>query len=74
MWVLTDRGSECCGDREHHEYALYLDCGEHRAHEDQGEVPADKRDMRAVQQDMQGRVLLGCVPQEGVPKRRGGAA
>lgn len=23
--VLTDRGSEYCGNREHHEYALYLD-------------------------------------------------
>ena len=23
--VLTDRGSEHCGNREHHEYALYLD-------------------------------------------------
>jgi len=23
--VLTDRGSEYCGNREHHEYALYLE-------------------------------------------------
>ena len=23
--VLTDRGSEYCGNREHHEYELYLD-------------------------------------------------
>jgi transposase InsO family protein len=23
--VLTDRGSECCENREHHEYALYLE-------------------------------------------------
>jgi len=23
--ILTDRGSEYCGNREHHEYALYLD-------------------------------------------------
>jgi len=23
--ILTDRGSEFCGNREHHEYALYLD-------------------------------------------------
>ena len=23
--MLTDRGSEYCGNREHHEYALYLD-------------------------------------------------
>ena len=25
MRVLTDRGSEYCGNREHHEYELYLD-------------------------------------------------
>jgi len=23
--ILTDRGSEYCGNREHHEFALYLD-------------------------------------------------
>ena len=23
--ILTDRGSEYCGNREHHEYELYLD-------------------------------------------------
>jgi hypothetical protein len=25
--ILTDRGSEYCGNRETHEYALYLDLG-----------------------------------------------
>lgn len=24
LWVLTDRGTEYCGQREHHEYELYL--------------------------------------------------
>ncbi len=23
-WVLTDRGTECCGNPERHEYELYL--------------------------------------------------
>jgi hypothetical protein len=25
LWVFKDRGSECCGNREHNEYALYLE-------------------------------------------------
>ena len=27
--ILTDRGSEYCGNREHHDYELYLVLGEH---------------------------------------------
>src|ERR671929_380852 len=42
--VLTDRGTEYCGNAERHEYELYLaGGGEHRSQPDQGQEPADHR-------------------------------
>ncbi len=38
--VLTDRGTEFCGNRESHEYQLYL-AGGHRPYAHEGEIAAD---------------------------------
>ena len=51
--VLTDRGSEYCGNREHHEYALYLDVENIGHTRTKAKSP---RHMRTVQQDVQGRL------------------
>jgi len=67
--VLTDRGSEYCGNREHHEYALYLEL-EDIAHTRTKARPPQTNGICERFKDVQGRVLLGCVPQEGLPKRR----
>lgn len=43
MRMLTDRGTEYCGNRETHEYELYTGHRGHRPFQDQGQEPADKR-------------------------------
>jgi len=43
--VLTDRGTEYCGNPEHHEYELYLASGGYRSFQDQDEEPADERNL-----------------------------
>ena len=60
--ILTDRGSEYCGNREVHEYALYLDLEniEHTRHQDQ--EPADERHLRALPPDDPERVLRERLP------------
>ena len=62
--VLTDRGTEYCGNPEHHEYELYLavEDVDHSAHQDQ--EPANQWHRRAVPQDGPRRVLSRRVPQE----------
>jgi hypothetical protein len=54
--VLTDRGTEYCGQREHHEYQLYL-AVENRPQPHQGPPSADQRHLRAVSSHHPGRVL-----------------
>ena len=61
--VLTDRGTEYCGNPERHEYELYL-AVENIDHTRTGEVPADQRHRRAPAQDDAQRVLPRRLPQE----------
>ena len=65
--VLTDRGSEYCGNPERHEYELYLaieDIDHSRT------KPANEWDLRALPQDRAGRVLPHCPSQEALPDDR----
>ena len=48
--VLTDRGTEYCGNPEHHEYELYL-AVEDIDHSRQDKEPANKWHRRAPAQD-----------------------
>jgi hypothetical protein len=64
--ILTDRGSEYCGNPERHEYELYLAGRGHRSLAHQGQEPADQRHLRALPQDGAQRVLSCRLPQEGV--------
>jgi hypothetical protein len=59
--VLTDRGTESCGNPEHHEYELYLavEDGDHTREE-----PTDEWHRGTLPQDGAGRVLSRGVPQE----------
>ena len=45
--VLTDRGTEYCGNPEHHEYeaSTWHDRGGHRPHPHQGAQPANQRNL-----------------------------
>jgi hypothetical protein len=56
--ILTDRGSEYCGNPERHEYDRSL------PHQDQ--EPAHQRNLRALPQDRAQRALTCRLPQEGV--------
>jgi len=68
--VLTDRGTECCGSPEHHEYELYLAVEDidHNANQDQ--KPANQRHLREISQDATRRVLPRGVPQEDLRRHR----
>ena len=55
--ILTDRGSEYCGNRESHEYCAVSRSGEHRPHSDQGPESADEWNLRAVPSYHTERVL-----------------
>ena len=46
--MLTDRGTEYCGRVEQHDYELYLAVNGHRPHQDQGEITANERYLRAL--------------------------
>ena len=61
--VLTDRGTEYCGNPERHEYELYL-AVEDIDHRPAPNEPADQRHLRALPPDRARRVLPGRVPQE----------
>jgi hypothetical protein len=63
--VLTDRGSEYCGNPETRIRALPCDRG-HRSLADQDQEPADQRHLRALPQNGAQRVLPCRVPQKGV--------
>ena len=51
MRVLTDRGSEYCGNPERHEYELYLaiGCG---SHPNQDQKPTNEWNLRALPQNV----------------------
>jgi hypothetical protein len=63
--ILTDRGSEYCGNPERHEYELYRSGG-HRSFAHQDQEPANQWYLRALPQNRAQRVLPCCLPQEGV--------
>jgi len=46
--ILTDRGSEYCGNPERHEYEIYLAVEEHRPLAHQNQKPADQRHLRTL--------------------------
>jgi Winged helix-turn helix len=62
--VLTDRGSESLRQPGAARVRTLPRAGEHRPLEDEGEVAADQRHLRAVPQDRLERVLPRRVPQE----------
>ena len=62
--VLTDRGTEYCGNPEHHDYELYLAVEDIDHYPDQDQEPADQRNLRAVPSNRARRVLSCGVPQE----------
>ena len=43
--LLTDQGTEYCGNPEHHEYELYLALGGYRSDAQQDPQSADQRDL-----------------------------
>ena len=67
--VLTDRGTEYCGNPERHEYELYL-AVEDIDHQHADQTTADQRHLRALPQDAARRVLSRGVPQEDLPQHR----
>ena len=62
--MSTDRGTEYCGNPEHHEYELYLALGDIDHTRTKAQSPPDQRDLRAVSQDHSQRVLSGSVYEE----------
>src|SRR5687768_15574769 len=67
--VLTDRGTEYCGNPERHEYELYL-AVEDIDHSRTNQEPADQRHLRTLLQNCAERVLPYRVPQKGVSFNR----
>ena len=65
--MLTDRGTEYCGNPEHHEYELYLALGGYRSDAQQDPQSADRICERFHKNGAQ-RVLPGDVSKE-APKR-----
>lgn len=43
--VLTDRGSEYCGNREHHEYELYSRSGEDGSYKNESKIVLNERNL-----------------------------
>ena len=68
--VLTDRGTEYCGNPEHREYEALSRRREHRSHADQDQEPANQRHLRALPQDGARRVLSHRLPQEDLSRDR----
>ena len=61
--VLTDRGTEYCGNPEHHEYELYLAVEDVDHSRTKTKSPQTNGICRALPQDGAERVLPGGVPQ-----------
>ena len=71
--ILTDRGSEYCGNREIARVRAVPGSGEHRAHPHEDQEPADQRHLRALPPDDPERVLRERLPAQAVPLARGAA-
>ena len=65
--VLTDRGSEFCGNPERHEYELYLAVEDIDHSRTKTKSPQTNGLCEPLPQDCAQRVLSSGVPQEGVP-------
>ncbi len=52
--ILTDRGTEYCGQREHHEYQLYLAVVKHLPLANEDQVSADEWGLRTFPQNHPG--------------------
>ena len=61
--VLTDRGTEYCGNPEHHEYELYLAGRGRGPAPNQDQARRNQWNRRALPQNSAERVLPGGVPQ-----------
>ena len=61
--VLTDRGTEYCGNPEHHEYELYLAVEDVDHSRTKTKSPQNQWNRRALPQNSAERVLPGGVPQ-----------
>ena len=68
--VLTDRGSEYCGNPERHEYELYLAIEDIDHSRTKAKSPQDQRHLRTLPQDRAERILPRRIPQKGVPFNR----
>ena len=68
--VLTDRGSEYCGNPERHRVRALSRGRGHRSLAHQNQEPADQRYLRTLPQDRAERVLPYRVPQKGVSFNR----
>ena len=68
--VLTDRGSEYCGNPERHEYELYLAIEDIDHSRTKTKSPQTNGILRALPQDRARRVLPGGLPQEALPQHR----
>jgi len=69
--ILTDRGSEYCGNLQQHEYELYPSAGKHRPYEDQSQVTADEWDLRALSPHYPRGVLSSGVSEKTLRRPRG---
>ena len=68
--ILTDRGSEYCGNREHHEYQLYLSIEDIDHTENEGQITTNQRHLRTLSPNHSERVLSDCFSQKGVSNSR----
>jgi hypothetical protein len=62
--VLTDRGTEYCGQREHHEYELYLIVKNIDPSRTKARHPQTKRHLRTLPSHHSGRVLCHRISQK----------
>jgi hypothetical protein len=60
--ILTDRGSEYCGNRESPRVRVVSRSGEHRAHAHEDPESTDERDLRALSSDNSERALRQRLP------------
>lgn len=64
--ILTDRGGEYCGNREHHEYQLYLSIEDVDHSKTKVKSPQTNGICERFHKTILGRVLSDCVSQKGV--------
>jgi hypothetical protein len=68
--VLTDRGTEYCGNPEHHDYELYLAVEDIDHTRTKTKSPQTQWNLRAVPSNRARRVLSRGVPQENLSDHR----